>query len=436
MHREFFGYALALTMVANSLSAQLARPPALPGEITPPAMGEETSKTDVFVTGIRIAEEFEDNALSDNRNKQSNLMSLVEPELGWKLSHPRIDWNLSYQPGLVRSHPLQAYNSRSQLLDASMRLRLSKRFAMRLRNSFLESKNPFDRLRQPELASGFGILDRPNDSILVPTARKMSEQAGVDLTYALGPHTIAGVSGSFFNVKYGAAAGNAGAPQYFDNTSSRNGHGFYSHHLTRRTWIGFDYNVQKLMFSGTGSQTLIHSVFYTHAFSLTPSMRISMFAGPERSTTHVVSPLLTAGAGIEAGRFSNWTWAGGATYEWARARTSLMATTFHKVSDGGGVLGAVKLSSATLEFHRQFTGRWTVELAASYDYNRPLTGNLRALSYASASGGVTRMLGQNLSLDVRYGRVWQAGSGTLAYSADHNRVSTSLAYDFSFPLGR
>ncbi len=102
------------------------------------------------------------------------------------------------------------------------------------------------------------------------------------------------------------------------------------------------------------------------------------------------------------------------------------------------MLGAVKLSSAALEFRRQLTRRWTAELAASYDFNQPLTGNLRALSYASASGGVTRMLGQNLSLDIRYWRVRQAGASPLAaaYSADHNRVSASLAYDFKFPLGR
>src|SRR5262249_55228692 len=113
------------------------------------------------------------------------------------------------------------------------------------------------------------------------------------------------------------------------------------------------------------------------------------------------------------------------------------ATVFHKVSDGGGVLGAVELSSATLDFRSQLSRGWTAGLAASYDYNRPLTGNLRSRSYASASAGVTRMLSQNLSLDIRYWRVRQAGSGALAAdSADHNRVSTSLVYDFNFPLGR
>lgn len=425
MSCKLFGCALTLAMSVTAALAQLARPPAVPGETGPAATGEETSKADVFVTAVRIAEEFDDNALSDNHNKRRNLMTVVEPELGWRLSHPRVEWNLSYRPGFAHSHPLQAYNSRSLLLDTVMRLRLSKRFEVRLRNSFLESTNPFDRLRQPELATGFGILDRPNDSILLPTARRTSEQAGVDLTYALGSHTIAGISGSLFRVKY-SAVGNPQTGQFFDNASSRNGHAFYSHHLTRRTWIGFDYNVQKLIFGSVGSQALIHSIFYTHAFSLTSNMRVSIFAGPEHTTARAAASL------------SDWRWAGGATYEWMGRRTSLIGAVSRKIDDGGGVLGAVKISSATMEFRHQLTGRWTAELKASYDYNQPLTGNLRALSYASTSGGVTRMLSQNLSLSIRYWRVWQKDSGVLAaaYSADHNRVSTSLAYDFKFPLGR
>jgi hypothetical protein len=426
MSRKSFVCVLGLTMSVISASAQLAAPRALPGEIAPPTIEAEAPRADVFLTGVRVAEEFDDNILSDNRNMQSKVMTIIEPELGWRLSHPRVEWDLSYRPALARGHPLQTYNSRSQLLDSAMCLRLSKRFEVKLRNSFLESRNPFDRLRQSELAGGFGILDRPNDSILSPAARRTSEQAGVDLTYASGRHSVAGVSGSFFSVNY-SAAGDPQTARLFDNSTSRNGHAFYSHHLTRRTWMGFDYKVQKLKFGNGQSEALVHSIFYTQSFSPTPNTRISAFAGPEHTVTRDESFLL-----------SNWRWAGGATYEWTSARSGLIGTAFHSIHDGGGVLGAVKLSSVKLEFHRQLTHRWTAELATSYDYNQPLTGSLRALSYASASGGVTRVLSQNLSLDVRYWRVWQAGSGAPAspYAADHNRISTSLAYDFKFPLGR
>lgn len=431
-----FAWVLALIMAASSVSAQSTRPPGIPGEMPPLTVGEETSKTDVLVTGFRVSGDFDDNALNDNRNKQSNLVTVLEPELGWKLSRSRVEWNLSYRPGFARSYPLQTYNSRSQLLDTAMRFRLSRRFELRVRNSFLESKNPFDRLRQPDL-TGFGVLDRPNDSILLPATRRTSEQAGLDLTYALGPHSVAGASASFFSVKYGTTMGNS-QRQFFENTTSRSGHAYYSHHWTRRTWIGLDYNVQNLVFDNSQSGALIQSLSYMHTLALAPNMRVSLFAGPEHSNTRTTFPVVSILRGSEAASRSGWGWAGGAKYEWAGPHTSLTANVFRKMSDGGGVLGAVKLSSVTLEFRRQLTRRWTAELMASYEHNQALTRSRRALSYASASGGVTRMLGQNFSLDFRYWRVRQTGSGALAGadSADHNRVSTSLAYDFKFPLGR
>ena len=432
---KYLRYALALLFGVISLSAQSSRPPGVPGEIPPSAVGEEASKNDVLVSGFRISSDFDDNALNDNHNKQSKIVTILEPRLGWRFSHPRVEWVLDYRPGFSISHPLATYNPRSQLLDTGVRFRLSKRLELRLRDNFLESKNPFDRLHQPEFMTGFGILDRPNDSILSPTARRSSEQAGLDLTYALGAHTIVGASGSFFTVRYSAAAV-LQPRQIPENTTSANGHAFYFHHLTRRMWIGFDYNVQNLISGGSRSRSLIQTVFYTQTVSLTSNMRVSVFAGPQRSFTRAEKLIFIAGS--ETASRSSWHWAGGATYDWSGQRASLIASLFRKVSDGGGVLGPVQLSGATLEFRRQLTRRWTADLMASYDYNQGLTGAPRTLSYVSAAGGMTRMLGQNLSLDFRYWRVRQVGSGILAagYSADHNRVSTSLAYDFKFPLGR
>ncbi len=433
---KYLRYALVLLLGVISLSAQSSRPPGVPGEMPPSAVGEEASKNDVLVSGFRISSDFDDNALNDNHNKQSNVVTILEPRMGWRFSRPRVEWTLDYRPGFSVSHPLPAYNSRSQLLDTGVRFRLNKRLELRLRDTFLESKNPFDRLHQPEFMTGFGILDRPNDSILSPTARRSSEQAGLDLTYALGAHTIVGTSGSFFTVRYSAAAGGLQSRQVPENTTSANGHAFYSHHLTRRTWIGFDYNVQNLISRGSRSRSLIHTVFYNQTMSLTPNMRVSVFAGPQHSFTRAENSIFIVGSETVSG--SSWHWAGGATYDWSGPRASLRASVFRKMSDGGGVLGPVQLSGATLEFRRQLTQRWTADLIASYDYNQALTGAPRTLSYVSAAGGMSRMLSQNLSLDFRYWRVRQVGSGILAtgYSADHNRVSTSLAYDFKFPLGR
>jgi len=45
---------------------------------------------------LHVANEFDDNALNDNRNKQPNLMTVVEPQVTWKLSRARVEWLLHY----------------------------------------------------------------------------------------------------------------------------------------------------------------------------------------------------------------------------------------------------------------------------------------------------------------------------------------------------
>jgi len=436
--RWHFGCVFVLLFAVIDPSAQTARPPGLPGELFPPTLEAEAPKTDLLVTGLRIANDFDDNALDDNHHKQPNVVTVIEPHLGWNLSHPRLEWSLDYSPGFSISRPLQNYDSRSHLLDTVLRLRLTKRFEISLRNSFLTSKNPFDRLRQSELMPGFGILDRPSDSILAPTARRTSEQAGLDLTYALDRHTIIGASGSFFSVKYSSAAGTQLPLQFLEDTSSMNGHAFYSHHLTPSTWVGFDYNVQRLIVRSSQSRALVQSVFYTDTVSFTPNITVSVFAGPERSATHDDFPLLVLPLEGERISRSNWHWAGGATYNWSGAHTGIVASIYRKIGDGGGVLGVAKLSGATLEFRRQLARQWTVDLLASYEDNKALSGTSRALTYVSATGGLTRMLSQSTSLEFRYWRVHLSSNSAQVgtYLADHNRVSMSLIYDLKHPLGR
>src|SRR5260370_35083823 len=136
-------------------------------------------------------------------------------------------------------------------------------------------------------------------------------------------------------------------------------------------------------------------------------MRVSVFAGPQHSFTRAENSIFIVGS--ETVARSSWHWAGGETYDWSGPRASLSASVFRKMSDGGGVLGPVQLSGATLEFRRQLLQRWTADLMASYDYNQALTGAPRTLSDVSAACGMSRMLSQNLSLDFRYWRLPQRG---------------------------
>src|SRR5579864_707731 len=148
------------------LRAQTLTVPALSGEDPEPAVGAEARRENFFTAGLRLSTEFDDNALNDDRSKQSNLLSAIEPHIGWNLFSTRANWTLDYRRGFTVGYPLSLYNSHSQLLDTKVQMKLTKRLRVHLRENILQSKNVFDQLQQSDIVPGSNAVDHPNNSIL------------------------------------------------------------------------------------------------------------------------------------------------------------------------------------------------------------------------------------------------------------------------------
>jgi hypothetical protein len=405
--------------------------PILPGEIPTAVAGAEMSPRNVFFTELRLTEEFDDNALNDDANKQANLLMLIEPNIGWRISLPRATWTLNYRPGLAAGHPISIYDSRSQLLDTTLHVMMTKRLQVRFRDSSLQSKNVFDQLQQSEFTSGSSILDRPNTSVLA-AARESSEQAGTDVSYALSSRTVIGASTAFYRVRYESALdGKALA-----SARSVGTHAFSSYRLTRHNWIGLDYRVQDLI--SPQSRFFIQSVLYTDTMLLRPSISVSFFAGPEHLRSRGEPNFLSLSDSGPHQMRPNWSWTGGANYMWSGDRTSLIVGLSRRISDGAGLEGVVQLSTASIEIRRQLTKQLRGQVLVSDNRNRPLQPGITPLSYISFAGEFSRALGQRLSVECQYWHVHESdlGTSTITYLADHNRISMSLVYDLKTALRR
>jgi hypothetical protein len=428
---NLFPCAIALLLATAGLQAQTSQPPPLPGEILPESLGRETPKADFFVIGLRLTNDFDDNVLNSGTDKQYALTGVVEPHLGWALLGSRYSWLLDYRFGLSSSYPVSVYDSRSHLLDSALQIDLTRRLKLRLRNRFDASKDRLSRFLEPDSAAGFGFLDRPNDYILTSAVNRSSEQAGVDVSYALGPHSLAAVSGSFFQVNYGTPQalqpGQISGTQTFENSSSLSGHAVYLHHLRPAYWAGLEYSVRKLTAQSFQSPVLVNSVLLTQTISFTPNMTLALFAGPEYSTTQNgvnIQPGLTTAPS------SAWQWAGGATYTWTHPHADFTALGYHQISDGGGLLGIVRVSGGTTQFRYKLSPIWTANVMGAYERNQPILAAVSPISYGSALAGLGCRLTLNLSVDFFYGRTYLPLSSTLSKFADHNRASVSLVYEF------
>jgi hypothetical protein len=424
---------IVLVLGQSDMQSQSLVAPILPGEIPTSVADAETSAPNVLFTGLRVTEEFDDNALNDDNRKQANLLMLIEPYIGWRISLPQATWTLNYRPGLAAGYPISIYDSRSQLLDTTLQTMMTKRLQVRFRDSLLQSKNVFDQSQQSEPASGSSVLDRPNTSIFA-AARENSEQAGGDVSYALSSRAVIGASTAFYRVHYDSALdGRALA-----SARSVGAHAFSSYYLTRHNWIGLDYHVQDVISQQPQSRSFVQSMLYTDTVLLRPRMTVSFFGGPEHLQTRGEPFFLFLSDTGPHQMHLNWSWTGGANYVWSGDSTSLTVGLSRRISDGAGLQGVVQLSSASIEIRRQLTKRLRGQVLVSDNRNTALEAGITPLSYISFAGELSRALGQRLSIECQYWHVHESdlGASTLTYLADHDRISMSLVYDLKTALRR
>ena len=428
MFHRYLPFVIVVLLTNIILHAQMSTP-VVAGKPTPPSLTMEATKRDVLVMGLRVSNDFDNNALSYSQKKQSNLLTVVEPHIGWSLWRSRANWTLDYHPGFSLSHQLSGYDSRSHMLDTTLQLMLTNHLSLRLRESFLQTQNPFDLLPESGSAPGSSVLDRPNPP-LATTARARSEQSGVDIYYALDSHTVVAVGGAFFRVGYDSPQQN----RVLARAQSASAHAVYSHRLSRRHWIGLEYNIQDLISEQPQSRALVHSVFYADTMQIRPNISLTFFAGPERLSKR--DELLLLSERTLGTSHANWQWAGGGVCSFTAAHTTLTVSLSQRMSDGGGFQGIAHVSDAIAELHQKLTQRWKADLLTSYSNTRMLSVTPASLSYFSIASGFTRVLTPRVSLEFRFWRVRQFGPdvGQAAYVADHNRISTSLVYDFRTPL--
>ena len=433
-------YAACAVLAASCAWAQID---AAPGE-TPSATPEsEVSRSNVVVIGLRESNDFDDNA-SNTADTHYNIATVLEPHLGLQMARDRMKWSLDYRPGFSWNHQLAQLNFRSQSLDGNFEYRPTKRLFLKLRDSFGVTTNTFDQLRQNDFTPSFNFFDQPNESLFFPVTRRVNELAAADVIYDLGPHTVAGATGNFSKMHYHSLADTSGANGQPADTISTGGRAFINKHISPRNWAGLEYNYTDFHSHHLDSRAKVHSIYYTHTINFTRQMAISAFVGPEYLHDHDIFQLsfgpFTFGVPVN---HSHWSWSGGATYNWAGARNSFAFSAARQVSDGAGVAVAVRLERVQAELRRNFTGKWTGDLVASYDRSRTLDtiAGTGSLGYFSISAGARRTLTRELSLDLRYWRTQQSIGGSSGNSLGgiplkHNRASISLDYSFSHPLGR
>jgi hypothetical protein len=169
-------------------------------------------------------------------------------------------------------------------------------------------------------------------------------------------------------------------------------------------------------------------MFYT--LYLQHSMSFSLFGGPQYSDTYggLLPPL------------RRWTPAGGGSFNWQGQHNAFLISYSRRVSDGGGLQGAVISDSAQTSIRHQFRPSFSGSVGAGYTVNKILdaaTPGGNGGHSISGTASLDHSFGEHFNVTAGYMRLHQsydvlANTGT----PNRDRVWLSMGYQFQRALGR
>jgi hypothetical protein len=407
--------------------------PAIIGGFGPTLVFSSSSaRSNVLRAGLNVGASYDDNALIVPTDAISNWSYSIFPNISIQQTRSRVRWDLGYAGGLTVNQELSSRNQGSHDLNLNLLYRVSPHVNLILGDHFSLTTGAFSQLgsnAEPQTGPPSG----PNTSVILPINNQLGNNTSAQLGYQFTANDAVGVSGGYYLTNYRDVPANS--PQLFD-TRSAQAAGFYTHRITARNWLGASYRFQKISFTGGSGETLIHSVLLFDTFTMPGKMLISVFAGPEY--VDVTNSLLGV---LNPSVRHKWSTAAGASYNWTGQYTSFFADFVRRVNDGGGLQGAVDLTTIGAGVRHQLGRSWTVAGGGSYGMNDsvvPGSGVPRSVKSSSVYGNIERKFGASFIALAGYSHDTQKGQDLSLpdATAHRNRVWVSLSYSFSRPLGR
>jgi hypothetical protein len=347
----------------------------------------------------------------------------------------RVVWSLAYQGGFQVVPQVTQFNSMSHNGTADVLYQLNRHWQVHAHDSYMYTADPFESF---DTINGTPRYNDPNPSIYVPLAIREQNLGTADLTDQLGIHDSITFAGTEFFRRYL----NTTVTTY--DSYGYSGRASYQHQFSARLSAGGGYIFQALDFDKGVSRSGIQTFQGTVSYQLSPNMYVTGWIGPEYTSTKNVVPTFCFPGygcfGYHATYAANWDIAGGATFGWSGVHNAFRAGFSKSVTDGGGVLGTVRLYLLNASYRRQVSPRWALTTGVLY-------GNNLSVSYFS-SPHQYNSLTANMSLQRRLSPAWNVlGQYIYIHQYQHNlygsiptwndnRIQISLQYAWSHSLGR
>jgi len=413
-------------------------PALLGGTGISPEFLSELERSNYLRGGVNVGATYDDNPLLAPSGQQvSNTGETVFPNISIEQTSSRMRWNLGYAGGLTVNQKITSQDEGSHSVNFNSQYRLSPHVSLRVAENFSLTTGFFDAGTGAEV-TGIGA---PNTSLITPLATDRSSLTTVETNYHFALNDLVGASGSFYDLHFSnpPAGGSAGTLPLLTDSETATGSAFWLHHIFRGDWAGASYRFDRLTFGSNGEETLVHSFFAINTLDLSHRFTLTGFVGPQYSENQGFLVI------AQPSTLSNdWSVAGGAEGGWRDERTSVTAGYSRTISDGGGLLGPVRLQSAYGSLRREFMPRWTVALTANHGSNQslilPSPTGASSIDLTSAGVSLEHNVAKSAGFRMGYRRDFQQEYGLSApnpstLDAHRNLFFVTLSYQWAKPLG-
>src|SRR5579862_558443 len=393
------------------------------------------SPRDVLLLGFNTGSTYDDNIFGNNKRRSGGVYLLVEPSVSISREGSHLSLALNYQPQFHIYPRDTGLNTLNQIFGFDASYRMSPRVTFRARTNAFYTNGIFQPGQNEEFLPGLGYPTSLNQTVYTPTAQQFSSSSRVDASYRTSLHDSLGVyfGESILDFNQQVSTGDN-----LQNTHEHDAGLLYQHRLGIHNTLGALYQFEQIQF-GSDPRTTVHSVFFSYAQQVSPSVTISIFGGPQRSSLNGLisfsSPLLSISSPV---LLTSWNWGLGGTLTKRLNKSVFELSAQHQVSNGGGLIGAVISTSVGTSIRwqptllRRPTGHWDAIWNANYAKNSSLGSGTLAGSYSSviAGFGLERSLTDKVSIRLGYDFLHQRGSeaSPLLVDIDRNLFSIQFSY--------
>lgn len=402
------------------------------GQVPATVPSSEAPQSNVFEFGLGFGATFDSNLfINSSVGSSTDIRYSVVPRFSLTKTLPRLLLNLRYSPGVEISEHRLYQSLFTNNLDGGLTYLPTGRTSFSARQQYSISTDPFNSLGGP-----IGPLGQ---ATFLPGYKETSLISNANLNHQFNEFNTLGVGGFFADRKYENSRQGQPSTSLIQSRIA-SGNAFFTHQISPKNAIGLQYQGQALEFPQQNARTFTHTFSILDIITFSSRASLTLFGGPDYSLTSNQVVFSFGGIIIQIPLKKNsWSGAGGAIFTFQGVRTAFNGEFSRGISEGGGLLGAVSMTSGRVELVERLTKNWDMNMSGLGSVSSLISASSSASPQLRNYGGgasLSRKLGQNVSLQIFYQRRNQSASNFSQGFGNHDVGGISLDIHFLRPLGR